>query len=166
MTNILFVCTGNSCRSILAEAIFNHYGHGLITAYSAGTHPVGDVNMGAEACLYRHGISSEGLFSKSWEDDCFPTFDAVVTVCDHATLLEPPVWQGNPVSSHWGLTDPASYVCDAREMTRVFEDVFLKLEHSAKSLMVELDNNPADVDLAKILSRLSLNYTAEFRMSA
>ncbi|WP_420548321.1 low molecular weight phosphatase family protein [Curvivirga sp.] len=166
MFNILFVCTGNSCRSILAEAIFNHYGHGLITAYSAGTHPVGDVNMGAEACLYRHGISYEDLSSKSWEDDNLPEFDAVITVCDNAALLDAPAWSGNPVSLHWGLTDPARYVCDAKEMTHVFEEVFLKLEHSAKSLLAELDHNSGGADLMDILSRLSKDYQANLKMIA
>jgi protein-tyrosine-phosphatase len=108
--NILILCTGNSARSILGEALFNAHGAGAVTAYSAGSAPKGAPHPGAIAVLERHGLSTLGLRSKSWlefEAAGAPVMDAVITVCDNAASEPCPIWPGAPARAHWGLPDPA-----------------------------------------------------------
>ncbi|MGX6649112.1 arsenate reductase ArsC [Maricaulaceae bacterium MS644] len=108
--NILILCTGNSARSILGEALFNARSGGGVTAYSAGSSPKGAPHPGAIAVLERHDLSTKGLRSKSWlefEADGAPVMDAVITVCDNAAAEPCPVWPGAPARAHWGLSDPA-----------------------------------------------------------
>ena len=107
---ILVLCTGNSCRSILAEVLFNELGHGRVTAYSAGSDPAGAVNPGAIAKLQNEGHSTSGLLSKSWDQFTgpdAPALDVVITVCDNAAAESCPVWNESPVTIHWGISDPA-----------------------------------------------------------
>jgi len=115
--NILVLCTGNSCRSILAEVLFNELGLGRVTAYSAGSHPAGAVNPGAIAKLQQEGHAASGLESKSWDrfsGSNAPVIDIVITVCDSAAGESCPIWNGAPVTVHWGIHDPAT----AAERTR------------------------------------------------
>ena len=107
--NILFISTGNSSRSIMAEAIMNHLGPNRFTAYSAGSRPAGNVNAHALHCLERNQLGTEGLRSKSWSEFAAPdapTMDFVITVCDNAAGEVCPVWPGQPMTAHWGVEDP------------------------------------------------------------
>ena len=127
--NVLFLCTGNSARSILGEVLMNDLGRGAVRAYSAGSQPVGRVNPGALEKLRRAGHSIAGLTSKSWDEfsgDDAPAFDLVVTVCDNAAGESCPVWNGSPVTLHWGLPDPAAFD-DEDERRKAFDEVYEEL---------------------------------------
>jgi arsenate reductase (thioredoxin) len=109
--NILFLCTGNSARSILAECLANHLGRGRIRAYSAGSHPAGRVHPFALEVLQSAGISTDGVRSKNWEEFSAadaPEMDLIITVCDNAAGEACPFWPGNPATAHWGYPDPAA----------------------------------------------------------
>jgi arsenate reductase len=129
--NVLFLCTGNSARSIMAEAILNHMGKALFTAYSAGSHPAGTVRPEALKELRRARISTQGLRSKSWDEfrrPGAPEMHFVFTVCDNAAKESCPVWPGQPVTAHWGVPDPAAVQGDAAEIDRAFRDAFFILD--------------------------------------
>jgi len=129
--NVLFLCTGNSCRSIIAEQLLNHLGGGRFTGYSAGSHPAGQVNPNAVRALERRGIDTGGLASKSWdafEGPDAPVMDIVITVCDNARGEVCPIWPGQPISAHWGLADPAEFKGDDAETAAVFDATLNQLE--------------------------------------
>jgi arsenate reductase len=130
--NVLFLCTGNSARSILAEAILNHVGGGRFRAWSAGSHPAGVVNPHALRLLERLQIPAVGARSKSWDEFAQPggpRMDFVFTVCDNAAGEMCPVWPGQPVTAHWGVEDPAAVEGDELQKTRAFRAAFNVLEH-------------------------------------
>ena len=127
--NVLFLCTGNSARSILAEAILNRVGAGKFQAFSAGSHPTGKVNPQALALLARSGFATDGYRSKSWNEFVEgPALDFVFTVCDNAANEVCPVWPGQPMTAHWGVPDPAAVSGTPEEIARAFRDAFLLLE--------------------------------------
>ncbi|OAI51643.1 hypothetical protein AYO46_07750 [Betaproteobacteria bacterium SCGC AG-212-J23] len=128
--NVLFLCTGNSARSILAEAYLNWAGRGRFYAHSAGSHPGGKVNPFALELLQRKGIPTDGLHSKSW--DVFakpgaPNLDFVFTVCDNAAGEVCPLWPGRPIKGHWGVPDPAAVQGSDEEKRKAFLDAFNRL---------------------------------------
>ena len=128
--NVLFLCTGNSARSILAEAITNRVGAGKFRAYSAGSMPKGAVHPGAVATLQRHNFLTDGYRSKSWEEFSgpdAPKLDFVFTVCDNAAAEVCPIWPGQPMSAHWGVPDPAEASGNAAEVALIFADTFRML---------------------------------------
>jgi arsenate reductase (thioredoxin) len=129
--NVLFLCTGNSARSIMAESILNHKGKGGFTAYSAGSHPNGTPRPEALRQLESVGISSEGLRSKSWDEFSAPDaprMDFVFTVCDNAANEACPFWPGQPMTAHWGIPDPAAVKGPSEEVDRAFRDAFVVLD--------------------------------------
>jgi arsenate reductase len=129
--NVLFLCTGNSARSILAEALLNHKAKGLFTAYSAGSHPSGMVRPEALQLLESAGISTAGLRSKSWDEFAVPgapTMSFVFTVCDNAANEVCPLWPGQPMTAHWGVPDPAAVRGTPPEIDRAYRDAFSILD--------------------------------------
>ena len=135
---VLFLCTGNSARSIMAEAILNFKGKSRFTAYSAGSHPTGAVRPEALRQLERANIRVNGLRSKSWEEFSVPgapQLDFVFTVCDNAASEVCPVWPGQPLTAHWGVADPAVVRGGASEIEKAFRDAFFTLERRINLFM-------------------------------
>ena len=130
--NVLFLCTGNSARSILAEALINHraIGGGKFQGYSAGSQPKGAVHPLALETLKQQHLPTDGFRSKSWEEFArpgAPRMDFVFTVCDQAAAEPCPVWPGQPMTAHWGIPDPAAVQGTEEEQRRAFRDAFLSL---------------------------------------
>jgi arsenate reductase len=142
--NVLFLCTGNSARSILAEALINHWGKGRFSGFSAGSHPKGEVNPLALDVLKKHHLPTTGLRSKSWDE--FATPDApplhfVFTVCDRAAKETCPFWPGQPMTAHWGVEDPAAVEGSDETKRRAFAKAFRELDARIKiftSLRVDM----------------------------
>jgi arsenate reductase len=129
--NVLFLCTGNSARSIMAEAILNHKGRQQFKGFSAGSHPKGEVHPGALQQLMKVGLPVDGLRSKAWDEFAkpeAPRMDFVFTVCDNAAREVCPVWPGQPMTAHWGLADPAAVAGTEEQVARAFHDAFMMLE--------------------------------------
>jgi arsenate reductase len=134
--HVLFLCTGNSARSILAEALLNHWGRGRFRGFSAGSFPTGRVNPHALALLERMGIPAEGARSKSWDEFAVPgapSLDFVITVCDNAAGEVCPAWPGHPLTAHWGVEDPAAATGSEVDITNAFRHAFNALEHRIRA---------------------------------
>ena len=132
--NVLFVCTGNSARSILAESILNHpaIGQGRFRAFSAGSHPAGHVQPLALALLAQYHYPTDGLRSKNWDEfsgPSAPQLDFVFTVCDRAAGEACPYWPGQPMTAHWGVEDPAAVQGSAEEQRRAYANAFVVLKN-------------------------------------
>lgn len=128
--NVLFLCTANTARSIMAEAILNQAGKGRFVAYSAGSQPAAAVNPHAIAYLERHNISTRNLRSKDWAEFTgpdAPKMDFVLTVCDKAAGEVCPVWPGQPMTAHWGVDDPAAVEGSEEKKIRAFADAYMVL---------------------------------------
>lgn len=129
--NVLFLCTGNSARSVMAESLLNGLGRGRFRAHSAGSRPTGVVNRFARELLEASKLPVDGLRSKSWNEFAAPDaprFDFVFTVCDHAAAEPCPVWPGQPVTAHWGIRDPARVDGDVEAKQRAFFQAFKELQ--------------------------------------
>ena len=155
--NVLFLCTGNSARSILAEAILNQKGRGRFTAYSAGSHPSGAVRPEAIRQLEGAHLPTTGLRSKSWDEFAkpdAPQLDFVFTVCDNAANEVCPIWPGQPMTAHWGIPDPAAVQGTEEERARAFRDAFFLLDRRISLFlslpMSTLDNLSLKQQLDKI----------------
>lgn len=138
--NVLFLCTGNSARSILGEALLNHLGKGQFHAYSAGSHPAGSVNPIAIELLQKSKLPVENLCSKSWNEFAAPDapqFDFVFTVCDNAAGEVCPVWPGQPMTAHWGIDDPAAAKGSDADKRKAFVNAYTQLNRRI-SLFISL----------------------------
>lgn len=138
--NVLFLCTGNSARSILAEAILNRVGAGRFKAFSAGSFPKGEVHPGAIAQLKLRNFMTDGLRSKSWEEfaqEGAPELDFVFTVCDNAAGEMCPIWPGQPMTAHWGIPDPAAAEGNPAQVAAAFADAYGRL-HNRLEIFVNL----------------------------
>lgn len=153
--NILVLCTGNSARSILGEALFNHLGEGRVRAYSAGSQPTGRVNPQALETLEKHGVPLPQARSKSWDEFAVPgapVLDYIFTVCASAAGEACPIWPGRPATAHWGIDDPA-HVEPLKARRAAFETAYVQLErriHAFLALPLESMTH-ADVQLASRL---------------
>ena len=128
--NVLFICTGNSARSIMAEAMLNQLGAGRFRGYSAGSHPAGKVNPHAIELLQRHHYPTDSLRSKNWDEFSAPDaphMHFVLTVCDKAAGEVCPIWPGQPMSAHWGVADPAAVNGSLEDIQKAFRETFMIL---------------------------------------
>ena len=136
--NVLFLCTGNSARSIMAEAILNQKGRPNFQAYSAGSHPTGRVRPEALRQIEVAHLPTEGLRSKDWDEFAkpgAPQMNFVFTVCDNAAKEACPVWPGQPMTAHWGVPDPAAVEGSPEEIERAFRDAFMTLDRRISLLL-------------------------------
>jgi arsenate reductase len=141
--NVLFLCTGNSARSILSEAILKRLGDGRFRAFSAGSKPVGQVNPGALELLQRREYPTDGLRSKSWDEFAgpgAPEMDYIVTVCSSAAGETCPVWPGHPATEHWDIDDPAGVGDSDEERRAAFEEAYAVLEKRIGKFVVRLES--------------------------
>lgn len=130
--NVLFLCTGNSARSIMAEAILNRKGAPAFKAYSAGSHPKGAVHPAAIRQIQTAHLGTDGLRSKDWSEfaqPCSPQMNFVFTVCDKAAKEVCPLWPGQPITAHWGVPDPAAVEGTPEEIDKAFREAFMTLDH-------------------------------------
>ena len=156
MRNALILCTANSARSVLGEALLRHLGQGRFATFSAGSTPRGTVNPDALACLERHGLSPEGFRSKSWEEfegaDA-PQMDLIITVCDNAAGEPCPFWPGRPASAHWGIPDPAAATGSDAEIAAEFEVAFKRMKARIEAFMAlpaDLSDDELKAEMRKI----------------
>jgi arsenate reductase len=161
--NVLLLCTGNSARSIMAEAILSSKGKPFFTAYSAGSHPSGVVRPEALKVIELAHLPTEGLRSKSWEEFAepeAPEMNFVFTVCDNAAQEVCPIWPGQPMTAHWGVPDPASAKGTPEQIERAFRDAYLLLERRM-SLFLSLPLSSLDkLTIQSELNRIGLQSRA------
>jgi arsenate reductase len=152
--HVLFLCTGNSARSIMAEAMLNHHGRGRFKAYSAGSHPNGRVNAFAIEMMQAAGLDTAGLRSKSWEEFARPDaphFDFILTVCDNAAGEVCPVWPGKPITAHWGVEDPAAVQGTDEEKRAAFRSAAAALRRRIELLIALPDAKLASLSIQQQL---------------
>jgi arsenate reductase len=138
--NVLFLCTGNSARSILAESLLNHWGRGKFRGFSAGSFPKGRVHPVAIELLERMNLPTEGFRSKSWDEFAAPgapPLDFIVTVCDNAAGEVCPIWPGKPITAHWGVDDPAAVAGSDDQKRKAFETAFGELKARIDRFLLE-----------------------------
>ena len=155
--NVLFLCTGNSARSIMAEAILRHKGAPHLSAYSAGSFPSGKVRPEALRQVEQAGLSPEGFRSKSWDEFSkpdSPPIDFIFTVCDNAANEVCPIWPGHPVTAHWGIPDPAAVEGSPAEIARAFNDAYATLDRRISLFLALPFDTLASLSLQRELDRI------------
>jgi arsenate reductase (thioredoxin) len=155
--NVLFLCTGNSARSVMAESILNHLGKGRFRAFSAGSFPTGKINPFTVDLLDSKKLPVDGLRSKSWDEFAragAPEMDFIFTVCDQAAGETCPVWPGHPATAHWGIEDPAHFVGTDAEKRRFFDRIFLEISARIRLFLAlpldKIDRLALQKELARI----------------
>ena len=154
---LLFICTGNSARSILAEGLMTHLGRGRFKGFSAGSHPNGIVNPLALSALHKLRIPSDGFRSKSWDEFArpeAPALDFVFTVCDKAAGEVCPVWPGQPMTAHWGVPDPAAVEGSDEQKAKAFMDVAITLKRRIELMLSLPMNTLAGMSLQRELNQI------------
>lgn len=154
MKNVLILCTGNSCRSILGEALLNHLGGDRFRAFSAGSRPVGKINENALATLARHGLPTEGYRSQSWDEFEDARIDILISVCDSAAGETCPVYLGSAIRGHWGLPDPAHVTGSPEVVEAAFEATYAALERRIRKLLALPLEALSRAELAEALNRI------------
>ena len=152
--NVLFLCTGNSARSVLAESLLNHWGRGLFRGFSAGSHPKGQVHPIALALLEQMALPAAGLRSKSWDEfdgPDAPQMNFIITVCDNAAGEVCPVWPGKPMTAHWGIPDPAAVEGSDAQKWEALRTALQRLE---KRIKLFLSLPLASLERSQLTSRL------------
>ncbi len=152
--NVLVLCTGNSCRSVMGEALLNALGQGRFKAYSAGSHPIGRINAGALATLARHGLPTEGYHSKSWEALGETPIDILISVCDAAGGETCPAYLGSAVRGHWGVADPGHVEGTPEAIEAAFDATFATLRRRVEAFLAlpveTLSREALGAELARI----------------
>lgn len=133
--NLLVLCTGNSCRSVMGEALINELGKGRFKGYSAGSHPIGRINPGALATLARHGLPVQGYKSQSWDEFADTPIDILISVCDSAGQETCPVYLGPAIRGHWGVADPGHVTGTQEEIVAAFDETFATLRRRFEALV-------------------------------
>ena len=152
--NLLVLCTGNSCRSVLGEALFNHLSQGRFKAFSAGSHPIGRLNPGALATLARHGLPTEGYVSQSWDEFEDANIDIMISVCDSAAGEACPAYLGKAVRGHWGLSDPGHVKGTEEEIIAAFEVTYATLEKRIHQLLALPVESMTRQELSEALNKI------------
>jgi Protein-tyrosine-phosphatase len=152
--NVLVLCTGNSCRSVMGEALVNHLGAGRFKAYSAGSNPIGRINTGALATLARHDLPTEGYTSKSWGALEGINFDILIAVCDSAAGEACPVYLSSAIRTNWGVADPGHVEGTPEEVIEAFEATFATLKHRITRLVELPIDSMSREQLSEALDRI------------
>ncbi|WP_459991190.1 arsenate reductase ArsC [Methylosoma difficile] len=158
MLNILILCTGNSCRSVLGEALINHLAKGRFQAFSAGSRPVGKVNDNALATLARNGLPTHGFSSQSWDEFADQGIDIAITVCDQAAGEVCPVYLNSTVRAHWGLPDPAHITGTEAEIEAAFQATYNALHERITKMLALPVESMANAELAQALNAIGAEH--------
>jgi arsenate reductase (thioredoxin) len=154
MLNILILCTGNSCRSVLGEALINHLGKGRFRGFSAGSRPTGKVNANALACLKRNGLPTEGYSSQSWDEFANTPIDIAITVCDSAAGETCPVYLNSVIRAHWGLPDPAHVTGTDDEISQAFQATYDALTVRINKMLALPIESMQPAEISKALNEI------------
>ena len=154
MLNVLVLCTGNSCRSVMGEALINHLAGDRLKAFSAGSRPIGRINDGALATLRRNGIKAEGFTSQSWDEYADKNIDIAITVCDSAANETCPVYLNAVVRGHWGVSDPAHTTGTEEEINAAFQTTFEILKRRVEKLLALPFETMSAAELGAALNKI------------
>ncbi|MDD5276112.1 MAG: arsenate reductase ArsC [Methylovulum sp.] len=154
MLKIIVLCTGNSCRSVLGEALINHLGAGRFQAVSAGSHPTGKVNPNALATLQRNGLPSEGFTSQSWDEFADQDIDIAITVCDQAAGEACPAYLNSTVRAHWGLPDPAHATGTEEDIAQAFQATYDALQIRINKMLALPVETLKAAELTRLLNQI------------